>query len=205
MIVQTRDIKTYVLHCNKYPERWVKIEQLCKNIFNKYEKIESDTTEYTHQQNIAYDSLNLIKVAIQNNIYPFLILEDDATLIDIIPEFITIPKTVDLIYYGSNILSGPPILKNKLKIEDFNNEYYRIYNSQSAHAILIPNKQSAIFLQKIYKIALDSNNYHDIILSTISERKIFITPKDGLYFYQNDKKNHSITKFKWYNNLNFLK
>lgn len=197
MIIQLKHIPAYILHSPKYPKRLINIRNVCHSLFLSGQEFISDTIEYSHQQNVAYDSWRMIQFAMTENIYPFIMLEDDALIIDHIPSEINIPnEEFDLIYYGSNKSSGPPVLKNKLSIQEFDNDYYRLYNSQSTHAIVVPNESSGKFLKDIYKIAFDTNQYHDVILPNLSHQKIFLTPKDGPYFYQNDK-HKDITKFKW--------
>jgi hypothetical protein len=201
MNIDLSSLTTYVLHCPNYPNRWNNIENMCKFLdVNPIQIISEKNKNYSHQKNIAMGGINLLNLALNNNKYPFLILEDDATLIDDhIPLKFEIPKDADLIYWGSNRVSGPPTIKNKLKIEEYNTEYYRIFNSQSTHAIVVPNKNSALLIRDIYAISFDTNVFHDVILPNISNNRIFLTPKNGVYFYQNDGRNHQITKFKWKN------
>lgn len=197
MICNLEQVKAYILHCPKNPDRLVNIQKLCDHLAIHYQIIVSNITEYSHQKNVAAGSLSLINCAIDNNIYPLLFLEDDATIISTIPSKIDIPESADLIYWGSNKNHKPTPFKHKLRIENYNSNYYRVYNSQSSHAILVPNKKSSMFLQKIYQDSFNRNYYHDIMLANLSNKKIFLTPKDGPYFYQNDGKNNYITKFKW--------
>lgn len=201
MNININEIPIYVLHCNKYPCRINNV----KKIFKRYTICNSNTTKYTHQRNVAYDLIELIIIAISENKYPFIILEDDAVLIDSIPQNIIIPENADLIYLGSNICSGPPATDNKIYLENYNEIYYRIYNSQSGHAILVTNKKSALFFKDILLESLIYDKYHDVLLPNISSSKIFLTPKDGPYFYQKDGKNERITKFKWKNTKILIK
>lgn len=204
--ITTSSLATYVLHCPTYPGRWDNIQSMCLSIgINPIQIISEKNKDYSHQRNIAFGGIKLINLALDNDKYPFLILEDDATLIDsAMPKMFEIPCNTHIIYWGSNKTSGPPTIKRKLKLEEFNNDYYRILNSQSTHAIVICNKDAALLLRDIYTISFDTNIFHDIILPNISHNRIFLTPKNAPYFYQNDGHSNKITKFKWkqYLNLN---
>lgn len=197
IIVSMSQIPAYCL--SHYRDRRISIADMCSKLDMKVIFIDSDTNKYTRQQNIAHDSLDLIYYAMHKDIYPFLILEDDATLIDTIPFSIEIPKEADLIYWGSNRVSGPPVLTSSLYLSEYNDSYYRLFDSQSGHAILVPNRQSALFFKNILLQSLITNQFSDVSLPNISKEKIFLTPKDGPYFYQKDGRNEWITNFKWNN------
>lgn len=189
------DIPAYCL--SHYRDRRIGIADMCARLNMRVVFIDSDTNKYSRQQNVAHDTVDLIYYAISQSKYPFLILEDDATLIDSVPKKIAIPTEADLIYWGSNKFSGPPVLSSALYLSEYNDSYYRIVNSQSSHAILVPSKQSAIFFKNILLESLIYNQFSDVCLPNISKEKLFLTPKDGPYFYQNDGKNGWITNFKW--------
>lgn len=195
MNVLLKNIPAYCL--SHYRDRRIPIADMCAKLGMRVIFIDSDTSIYSRQQNIAHDTIDLIYKSMYYDIYPCLILEDDATLIDSIPTTIDIPKEADLIYWGSNKVSGPPVIESSLYLSEYNKSYYRIYNSQSGHAILVPNKQSALFIKNILLESLIHNGFHDVLLPNVSNNKIFLTPKDGPYFYQNDDNNKNITNFKW--------
>lgn len=199
MLIKLNEVSAYCLNHSKYLERYKNIENMCSKLNMGLHRVPSDTVSYSHQKNVAYDSISLINMAISNNKYPFVIFEDDATLIDNIPETFDIPEEADLIYWGANNMSGPPDINNKIKINDHNKDYYRLYNSQSGHALLVPNKQSSLLLKCVYEESFYTNKFSDVILPNMSEQKVFLSPKDAPYFYQNDGRNHYITKFKWKN------
>lgn len=197
MLVLLSKIQAYCL--SYYKDRRIDIANMCATLGMSVYFVESNTIKYSHQRNISYDLIQLLIESIFHDKYPFLILEDDATLIDTIPNTIHIPKEACLIYWGSNNMSGPPILSSEIYLKNYDNNYYRLYNSQSSHAIVVPNKKSALFLKDILLQSLIYNAFHDVLLPNISSSKIFLTPKDGPYFYQNDGRNNDITKFKWKN------
>lgn len=197
MIVSVRGLKTCCLHSGKYRERLVRISAMCEKLGLRCSFFPADTKAYSHQRNVAYDLTKLISTAICENEYPFLLLEDDATLIDSIPQFVDIPENSDLIYWGSNEQSGPPTINDWLKLEDYSPTMYRIYNSQSGHAIVFPARRSADLFRSILLETLITDEYHDVLLPNASPNQLFLTPKDGPYFYQSDGKNEQITKIKW--------
>lgn len=197
MLVPLCGLKTYCFHSDKYPERRARISAMCKMLQLRCSFFLATTTAYTHQRNVAHDLVNLVTDALCANEYPFLLLEDDATLIDKIPPTVDIPEEADLVYWGSSKDSGPPTTDNWLKVEDYNEDFYRVYNSQTGHALVFPTKNAALFFKSVLLESLITNNYHDVLLPNMSPDKLFLTPKDGPYFYQADGRNELRTKIKW--------
>lgn len=195
-IVKLNEIQAYCLHRSVFRDRKNKFHNMCYDLGIQYSFVESDTIDYTKQQNVAYDLIALIIKAIQKNIYPFIIFEDDAQLIDTIPSIIKIPEEADLIYWGAS--SYTTTGQNKpLYLLDYNEDYYRIFNTQSGHAIIVPNYNSTLLIKNILLESLIKNTYHDILLPQSSNKYLFLTPKDGPYFYQKDNSNEAVTNFKW--------
>lgn len=196
MKINLSNTPAYCLNNSKYVERRNNIKRMCEFLGITVQFILSDTDKFSRQQNIAYDTVQLIYTAMCRGIYPFILLEDDASLIDSIPSFnINIPDEADLIYWGANKCSLHP----NIILSEYNDEYYRICHTQSGHALLITNYKSAMFFKDILLQSLIYNEFSDVILPAISKSKLFLTPKDGPYFYQNDGRNMNITKFKWKN------
>lgn len=194
MNIPLKDIPAYCL--SHYRNRRNNISSMCSKLNISVTFIDSDTTKFSRQQNIARDTLQLIHTAMFNNIYPFIIFEDDAALIDDVPSHIDIPDNkIDLIYWGAMMYSLPP----NIMLSEYNDNYYRILYTQTGHALVIPSPKSALFFKNVLLQSLISNEFSDVILPRISNTKLFLTPKDGPYFYQNDGHNESITNFKYAN------
>lgn len=195
MLINVKNIPAYCLNFPSYVERRNNIETMCKSLNMEVTFIESATQKYSHQQNLSSDAISLMHTAMCVGKYPFIIFEDDATIIDGVPVDMNIPDVCDLIYLGSNKASGPPVIKQKMYITEFDDNYYRVYNSQSGHALLVPSLNSALFLRSVYLQSLAENEFSDVILPNLSDTKIFLIHKDGPFFYQKDK-HENITKFK---------
>ena len=70
----------------------------------------------------------------------------------------------------------------------------------SMHVTIIPNEKSAnLFLENLNK-SFELSEFLDLNLTMKSKELVFLTPKDGPYFYQ-DNYNDQVTKFKWQDNL----
>ena len=70
----------------------------------------------------------------------------------------------------------------------------------SSHAVLIPNLKSANFFLDILNSSLKTSEFHDVNLAMKSSEMLYLTPKNGPYFYQ-DNYNDQVTKFLWKDNL----
>jgi hypothetical protein len=65
---------------------------------------------------------------------------------------------------------------------------------------LIPNLESAKLMLGFLNQSLQTSEFCDIIITMHSKEYIYLTPKDGLYFYQ-DNYNTPVTKFLWKDHL----
>jgi hypothetical protein len=63
-------------------------------------------------------------------------------------------------------------------------------------AMIIPNKKTSELCIDIATRSLAIGEFTDLIMAIESSNHIFLTPKDGPYFYQNNY-NESVTRFFW--------
>ena len=142
------------------------------------------------------------KWALQSNIHhtPFILFEDDASPMQPLPEYFDIPEEADLIYLGGSTYEAKP-----LKLEEYNESFYRVYNMLSFHAVLFPNKKSVEKVINLLEKAIKENKFNDITIANSSKENVFLVPKEGNYFFQDDYTSE-VTKFYWKDVLNkFLK
>lgn len=187
------DIITYYINPHSYSYRRKGIEDTLHSVgFKKINRIEYNNTFPDRAHTMSKAHIYTLQVAIDNNKFPFIVFEDDARLIKPLPETINIPEETRLIYLGgSSYYVGKPV-----RIENYNNEYFRVYNMLSFHAVLIPNKESAEFVINTFEEAISKGIFNDENIAIKSENNIFLVPKDGNYFYQDDY-TADVTKFLW--------
>ena len=132
------------------------------------------------------------KLAVEKDLFPILTLEDDVELLYEFPFELEIDKDAKLIYLGlSSYNSG----HGKLDLKTHNKDYYRVKNSLSAHAIIIPNKDSAKYYIDAMDRAIQKNNWNDKELAYDSHKELFLTPKKGPIFFQTDPHTRPVTNF----------
>lgn len=202
--MKVKDLQVYYLNPDSFKERRKSLEEYLDSIGLKFERIPSNSTANLRQVRIDEGFIKLAERAIENNVYPFLVLEDDARLITPLPEDITIPEDCMFIYWGISTWECGG-LKSKLYITNYNDEYYRMYHSLGCHAIIVPNKNSAEHFIAINQKAIEKKDFSDIYFAVDSGKEVYLTPKDGPYFYQHDGHTMPITKFLWKDKLNYLK
>ena len=132
------------------------------------------------------------KLAVEKDLFPILTLEDDTELLDEFPFELEIDKDAKLIYLG---LSSYNAGHGRLELKTHNKDYYRVKNSLSAHAIIIPNKDSAKYYIDAMDRAIQKNNWNDKELAFDSHKELFLTPKKGLIFFQTDPHTRPVTNF----------
>lgn len=202
MIIKTLDIPVYYLNPDSpiFASKRSNMENLLSSIGFKYFRFPSNYESDTRIVRVCIGQLNLIQFAISKNIFPFLFLEDDVALnVNSLPETIEIPSESNIIYWGASTYRCGST--DSLKIKYYNQNYYKIENSLSTHAFLIPSVNSAKYFISILQSAIESSSFQDIMLATDSKNQIFLTPVDGPYFYQTDSHTQPITKFLWSDNL----
>lgn len=179
----------------------------------KLNRIEGIKKEGSPQDSVFigcfHSQLKALKIGLENNQFPFLILEDDAA-INQIPETIYIPDDADAIYVGISSWGFSPSSDgnlasiNNLIIDRVNNDLVRVFNMLSSHAILYINKnhvQSLIYdleanLNGTQQVAVNSGiklKYYgetflpcDIIMANHQyNNKVYALRKP--IFYQDDK------------------
>ena len=199
MKLQIKDISAVYINPDRFLERRKKIEEWINNVgFLRTCRVAYDKTfpDRAITMNHAH------KWALQINIHqtPFILFEDDACPMQPFPEYFDVPEEADLIYLGGSTYEAKP-----LKIEEYNESFYRVYNMLSFHAVLFPNKRSVEKVISLLEKAIKENKFNDITIANSSKENVFLVPKEGNYFFQDDYTSE-VTKFYWKDVLNkFLK
>lgn len=194
------DINAYFINPDDYSNRTEAITNTLNSCGFKSVTRINFNEKFAHKINTMTKAhLALIDRAIKDEAFPFIIFEDDATLMKPLPESFNIPDGVELIYLG-----GSQYLPSGVYIKEYNNDYYRVYNMVSAHAILVPSIIGATTIINAYNRAFDTNRYNDVLLAEASHSHVFLVPKEGNYFYQDDY-TKDVTKFEWKNKQNLLR
>jgi len=131
--------------------------------------------------------------AVEANRFPLLILEDDVELVNDFPFDLEINKDAKLIYLGLSLHNAG---QGRLELESHDDNYYRVKNSLSAHAVLIPTDESAKYYIDLCNKSISKTNWHDKELARDSKKKLFLTPKTGPIFFQTDAHTRPVTNFK---------
>jgi len=194
------DINAYFINPDDYARRTpVMMEMLGKCDFKSINRIVYNEKFNDKKNTITKAHLCLLNKAMEDDAFPFIIFEDDATLMKPLPKSFDIPEEAELVYLGGSRY-GP----SGMYIKEYNDEFYRVYNMLTAHAIVVPTIQGATTIINAYTIAFNDSNYSDILLAQASHTHIFLVPKDGNYFCQNDY-TREVTEFLWGNSKNLLR
>lgn len=189
------DIPVYYINPDSYKDRKQNINNILLSYGFNFTRVSSNDTAPARWTRINNGFLKLLDKV---QTYPALILEDDATPISTLPLYINIVEEASIIYLGASTYECG-MNKKPLRIEEYNSQYYRLFNSLGAHAMIIPNKKGADFFRSVLEYSNQVNYFSDYHLALKSEETLYLTPKDGPYFYQNDGHNEYITKFLWSN------
>ena len=199
MKLQIKDISAVYINPDRFLERrkkmWPMLHSLGVKSYNRmaWEEIDGDRAMIMNRAH---------KFALENSFefLPFILFEDDAALMQPLPEYFNIPEEADLIYLGGSTYEAKP-----LKIEQYNDFFYRVYNMLSFHAVLFPNKKSVEKVISLLEKAIKETKFNDITVANSSKENIFLVPKEGNNFFQDDYTSN-VTNFYWKDVLNkFLK
>ena len=156
MIIDFNKIKFYYLTTGKNPDK----EKHLEEIFKDYNLKKLSVNKYLDkgkQQSACIGINKIIDLGLRDQkinqgFNPFIIIEDDVSIFDKIPNQIEIPDDTDFLYIGiskkglvSNKNCG---LRNNIYADDINNNLVRIYNMLGTHAIIICSAAAAAAYQR---------------------------------------------------------
>ena len=196
MQIKTKDIMVYSLNPEIYKHRAFYIEEMREmGIFKDVKRMVFDYKYQDRVKTITMAHIFALCNAVDRNDFPLLLLEDDARIRKPLPEVMDIPDECRSVYLGGSNYNCSGI-KPDMYLTDYNMEYYRVYYMLSAHAILIPDKRGAKIIADSYIDAIFRGIFNDVSLSLQSKDNVFLTPKNGLYFLQDDT-SKPVTDFDW--------
>ena len=178
MKMRIKDISAVYINPDRFLERQRKMESWIHNIgLNSVTRIAYNET--FHDRAITMNHAHKYALEQSKNDVPFILFEDDASPMQPLPEYFDIPEEADLVYLGgSNYIYD----NNKsLYIEEYNKDFYRVYNMLSFHAVLFPNKKSVEKVIKLLEKAIKEVKFNDITIANSSKENIFLVPKLGNY------------------------
>lgn len=193
MKLQIKDISGVYINPDRFLERQNKMESWIHSIgLDSITRVAYNET--FPDRAITMNHAHKYALEQSKNDVPFILFEDDAAIMNPLPEYFDIPEEVDLVYLGG---SDYIYDNNKsLYIEEYNKDFYRVYNMLSFHAVLFPNKKSVEKVIKLLEKAISENKFNDITIANSSKENIFLVPKEGNYFFQDDYTSE-VTKFLW--------
>jgi len=199
MIINLKDLHGYYPNNDAYVKEKIFIENQCHKLGLKYNRFPYNTKTHPRQNGMSTDFIALLRHSLQNDIFPFIYMEDDSCLMAQIPEEIHIPdEATAILWAGSTYETGG--MKASVKITEYDQQYYRVYNMLAPSAMIIPNASTAEIFIDMGIRSLAIGEFTDVTMAIESSNYVFLTPKDGPYFYQNNY-NESVTKFLWKDHL----
>jgi hypothetical protein len=195
MLVKLIDIPFYYLNFEGYTDRKVNMEKLLSSLNINNLRIPNSYQSNLRQDRIAFGIIKLLNTAIEIGKYPFIMMDDDIELIKELPQSISIPDTKSLILLGGSLYETGGYKPN-MYLEEYDEKYYRVYYMLSMHTMVVPSLNIANFLLESIQQSFNTHQFLDVDLALRSKEKLYLTPKDGPYFYQNNY-NESVTRFLW--------
>ena len=142
MLLKLKDIPFYYLNFEGYTDRRISMENLIKSININALRISNSYKSDLRQDRIAFGIIKLLYTAIEIGNYPFIMMDDDIELIKDLPEFISIPDNKSVILLGGSLYETGGNKPN-MRLQDYNQEYYRVYYMLSMHTMIVPNLEMA--------------------------------------------------------------
>lgn len=187
----------YIYYINselpQFNDKQTLMEQKLSNIGLPYERFSVPPQDDATVNIVARAHRDATIFGLKQNKFPILILEDDAELCSEFPYDLDICEDADIIYFGVSCYNTG---HGQMRVEKYNNQYYRIFNSLSTHGILIPTKKAAEYHIELCNRSISKTNWHDKELAHDSNTRLFLTPKNGPIFFQTDAHTRPITNIK---------
>ena len=189
------DIETiYYINPLHFQHRTTDIENVVNTLQPKYKERITDDFGDNKKDKACMAHIRTMDRIIENKTYPALILEDDAAFIKTDWKYNdTFDEDVDVVYLGGSLY--PSI--NHLRLSEYNEKYYRVEGMLAQHAYILTNETSTKKIQEIMRATIGTTVYGDQAVASASKDLLFIAPKDGMYFYQNDNLTRDVTRFTW--------
>ena len=197
MTIKIKDLPFYYMSCEARKSRLVKLQKLIDDLDVKSEMFFNTSNLPLRQSRISCGAIKLLDLIIEKNIFPCITIDDDVQLITDIPETLPIPDTSCVIVLGGSLHNTGKTPPN-VYLKEYYDTYYRLYQGLSYHSMIIPKKTEAEVLKIFVDDSFRKNCALDRVFAHESDKFVFLTPKDGPYFYQ-DNYNEHVTRFLWKN------
>jgi hypothetical protein len=198
MLIDITQLTTYYINLDEKVDRRIKMQDLLeRNGFKDFKRFDAKKAGKRVGCSISHSSL--LEEVVSNNEYPCLILEDDLEIYNF-RNIIEVPDDADAVYlgfsrYGWNHNQSEPFPKS-LKITELNDEYHRVYNMLSRHAIIHFNPDYDLAcIEEMNKFIKYPDVYKagDVSISRIHpEYKVYSLNEP--IFYQDDNGTRGLTK-----------
>lgn len=195
MDINFKQIPFYYLNHEAYVDRNIDMKLLINKLGVNATRVGNTSNLPLRQDRISAGIIKMLNLIVEQNIFPSIITDDDVSLITNLPEIINIPSDTTFIFLGGSLYECGGIKPN-MYITEYSDDFYRVYYMLSLHTTIIPSLNSANLLLNMLNIALQKSEFCDIIITMNSLDMLYLTPKNGPYFYQNNY-NSPVTKFLW--------
>lgn len=206
MMVDIREVKTYYINLDRDVERNKSMIDVFNNYsFKNYERVSGVIAN--DRVGCSLSHIKALEIAVKNNIYPYIILEDDVNIYN--NKFIIdIPDDSDALYLGISSFGSNINIEKKAEklvyIKNIDSIKHKVVNMVGRHAIVHTNKKYDIEAIKYNKLFIKNKNKYfagDVAISELNNKKNVYCLNTPV-FYQNDKKTIDDTKLSIYN-INF--
>ena len=181
-------MKVFYINPDSYANRREGVEKTALSISSDIQRVVTNEVYDGIIKTVCMAHIKALNEILKSNIFPCILLEDDAALIKPLPD-IEWPQC-DIIYLGGSTCG------TGTRIEPYNENFYRVFNMLSFHAVMFTNINGVRRTIHSVEEALKNKCYNDVQIALCSEKYLYLTPKDGLYLFQ-DNQNKKYTHFQW--------
>lgn len=194
MKINFKRITFYYLTTGNNPEK----EKHLNKIFKDYNLIQVSVKDYLDkgkQQSACIGINRIIDLGLRNQkinegFKPFVIIEDDVSIYDNIPNFLDIPDDSDFLYIGISrkglVVNKNCGLRNNIYADDINENIVRIYNMLGTHAIMICSAAGGAAYQRSNMENYFKTQAWDLYLAKLQPHYKFYALRKPI-FYQDKK------------------
>ena len=193
MIINLDSLPIYWTTCDKSKDRWPLMQNTLKSLGVSGEMINGPITPQ-YGVGVAIGYLE----ALERSEPPFIILEDDATLIENLSSMgtVEIPDDADALYLGTT-LSGRVkgvTLQRTVVAANVSDTLMRVFNMLGFHAIVYTSKEYVQECMRVLRNYLDNpvGGSDDPIAENMWRHNVYSLKKP--MFYQKDGRNDAITQ-----------
>ena len=181
-LINLRDINSYLINLDESTDRLAKCSKLLHELNIKYSRFPG-IKDSISVVGCGKSHLKLLNSLSSSSV----IYEDDIQVTDDFTNLISVPSEADALYLGvsNHGYVGYNVgVRNTVKATQYNQNFKRVYNMCSTHAIVYLSNRYVEAAKQIIEFCITNNLPFDLGLAKIHKDLVILTPNKPMFFQE---------------------